>query len=71
MTYQLNEYYLKRRALMRMGLLSALALPARLSVAADSNAAARPEISPVTLALANYVAQVADRALPADALEAT
>ena len=71
MTYQLSEYYLKRRALMRMGLLSALALPARLSVAADSNAAARPEISPVTLALANYVAQVADRALPADALEAT
>lgn len=60
-----------RRRLLRAGLLGALAVPARYSFGANDGKTDSVEISAVTLALADYVAQASQKALPPQALEAT
>ena len=59
-----------RRTLLRARLFSALVVPARYSFGATDTKASSVEISSVTLALADYVVQAAQKALLAAALEA-
>lgn len=66
---QINNH-VTRRTLLRAGLFSALAVPARYSLGATDGKGGI-KISPVTLALAGYVVQASQKALPPQTLEAT